>query len=284
MLMARGSVLRGAGAVTAALVWASGCGLAEVEEQGGRPGTWLTWLYSVRIAGRPLVTSEAALAFAWSLAAVLMLTIIAVVGTRRLSLRPRGLQTLLELLVGSLRSIIERIMGPRGVEFLPFVGALFIYIAFMNLLTVVPGFMAPTSNLSITAGLALVVFGVVQYYGLKEQGAGYIKHFVEGVPLQFPYLLLAPLVFLIHFIAEIFRPITLAIRLFGNLMAGHTVIFVLIGLVVGLLRRYLIPIPVQLPNLVLEVLVSIVQAAIFSMLTAVYLDGVLHHAEHTEGG
>jgi F-type H+-transporting ATPase subunit a len=261
---------------------AVGAALAKTEEGGPHEGTWLNWLYAVEVRGRPLVSSEAALAFAWSVAAALVLGLLVALSTRRLSVRPRGVQVLLEMLVGTLRGMVVGVMGPRGVEFLPFIGTLFIYIAFMNLLGLVPGFMSPTSNLSITAGLAIMVFVVVHYYGVREQGAGYLKHFVEGVPLQLPYVLLAPLVFAVHVVGEIVRPVTLALRLFGNLMAGHMVLMILIGLVVGLAAQRWIPVPIQLPNMALEILVAIVQAMIFAMLTAVYLSGVLHREEAEE--
>jgi len=240
-----------------------------------RPSTWLDWLLSLRVAGKPLFHSEAALAFAWSLVAIIALVILSTAGTRRLSMKPRGLQTLLETVVGGLRSLVEGVMGPRGVEFVPFIGTLFIYIALMNLMGLVPGFMAPTSNLSITAALAVVVFVVVQYQGFRERGMGYPKHFVEGVPLRAVYLPLAALVFVIHVIGEIFRPVTLALRLRGNIMAGETVVIILVGLGAVLMAKVKVPVPLQLPNLLLEVLVGFVQATIFCMLTAVYLSGVL---------
>jgi F-type H+-transporting ATPase subunit a len=95
-------------------------------------------------------------------------------------------------------------------------------------------------------------------------------------------VLLAPLVFAVHLVGEVVRPLTLALRLFGNLMAGHRVLVVLMGLVIGLARKW-IPVPVQLPNMVLEVLVAIVQAAIFSMLAAAFMGGVLRQAEAKTG-
>ncbi len=264
-----------------ALLWGGRRAAAAAEGGPPHPQTWLDWLLSVEVGGRPLLHSEAAVSFAWSLVAIAVLTGVAVVGTRRLSMKPKGLQTMLELAVGGLRGMVVGVMGPRGVEFLPFVGTLFVYIAFMNLMGLVPGFMAPTSNLNITAGLAVVVFVTVQYCGFRERGVGYIGHFVEGVPLQFPYFLLAPLVFAVHLVGELFRPVTLALRLFGNLMAEETVVLILIGLVVGLARHW-IPLPVQLPNLLLGALVSLVQAAIFAMLAAVYLGSVLHEPEGAE--
>jgi F-type H+-transporting ATPase subunit a len=245
------------------------------------PHTWLDWIISVEVGGKPLLHGDAMIAFAWSLVAIAILATVSVLGTRRLSERPRGIQTALEMIVGGLRGLVVSIMGPAGSKFVPFIGTLFVYIALMNLMGLVPGFMAPTSNLNITAGLAIVVFVVVQYYGIRENGLGYLKHFIAGVPPRFPYLLLAPLVFATHLVGELFRPVTLALRLFGNLMAEETVVLILIGLVAGLARHW-IPLPLQLPNMLLGVLVSLVQAAIFAMLATVYLDGVVRHAEAEE--
>ena len=228
-----------------------------------------------------MVRGEGAMAFAWALVAMVVLTLVCGLGTRRPSEMPRGLQTLLEMVVGALKNLVVSVMGPRGVEFVPFIGSLFIYIALMNLMGLVPGFMSPTSNLNITAGLAIVVFTMLHYLGVRERGAGYLKHFIEGVPLQFPYILLAPLVFFVHLVGELVRPMTLAVRLFGNMMAGHTVLMIFIGLVVGLARRW-IPVPVQLPNMALEIIVGIVQAMVFSMLAAVYLSLVLREEEAVE--
>ncbi len=255
---------------------------ARVEESGGseHPGTWLNWLLAVKVGGHPLVTGAGGIALAWSVVAIIILTVISVVGTRRVSLRPRGLQTLLEMAVGGLQGMVEGIMGPRGAEFTPFIGALFIYIALMNLLGMVPGVVSPTSNLNTTAGLAVMVFVVVQFWGLKERGFGYLKHFVAGVPMQFPFLLMAPLVFFIHVVGELMRPVTLALRLFGNIMGEETVVLSLIALVIPLEKRFIF-VPVQLPNMLLGMVTAFVQALIFSMLAAVYLAGVMHE-EHEE--
>jgi F-type H+-transporting ATPase subunit a len=249
------------------------------EEAGGpHPQTWLNWVTSLSWQGRPIVNAGAVLAFAWSLVAITLIAGICMIGTRRVSIKPRRMQTALELIVGSLRGLVVGIMGPRGNDFVPFIGTLFLYIAFMNLMSLVPGFMAPTSNVNITAGLAIIVFVVVQYYGFREQGLRYLNHFIMGVPREFPYILLAPLVLVIHVLGELFRPVTLALRLFGNLMAEEMIVLILIGLVLGLARRG-IPVPIQLPNMALGMLVSVVQALIFSMLATVYLDGVMRHVE-----
>ena len=269
------------GATAVLVLWSSAAAVAQEGEGPAEPQTWLNWLSAVKIHGHPLVSGTAALAFAWSLFVSVMLLALSVLGTRRLSLKPRGLQTLLEMVVGALRSFVVGVMGSRGVEFVPFIGALFIYIAVMNLLGLAPGFMSPTANLSTTAALALTVFVVVQYYGWREQGIGYLKHFIEGVPLRIAYLPFLLLVFVIHVAGEIFRPLTLALRLFGNMMGEEIVVASLVGLSVPILAKWWIPIPIQLPNLVLALITSFVQAMIFATLTAVYLAGVLH--EPAEG-
>ncbi len=265
---------RWAAAAGCLLLLSAGPAAFAEEAAGPHPGSWLNWLFALRIAGHPVISSDAALAFAWSLVAILILALLAVLGTRRLSLQPGRFQMLLEMTVGGLRAMVEGVMGPRAVEFAPFTGTLFIYIAVMNLLGMVPGFISPTANLNTTAGLALVVFVAVQYQGLREQGVGYVKHFVAGVPLQLPFLLMAPLVFFIHVVGEVMRPVTLALRLFGNIMGEETVVLSLIALVVPLAKR-LILIPVQLPNMLLGLVTALVQALIFAMLAAVYLTGVL---------
>jgi F-type H+-transporting ATPase subunit a len=254
---------------------------ARAEEGGGEvaPPSWLNWLMQVRIAGRTVISSPAAMALAWSLVAAAVVVAVSVIATRRAAVRPGKLQLALEMVVGTLRGLVVTIIGPRGVDFVPFIGTLFVYIAAMNLLGLVPGFLPGTSNLSITAALAIVVFVTVQYYGFRENGIGYLKHFVEGVPSHPAYFPLMVLVFVVHVISELIRPVTLALRLFVNIMAGEAVVLVLIGLMVPVLMRHWIPIPVQLPNLVLEVLIAIVQAMVFSLLAAVYLAGVVRQEE-----
>jgi F-type H+-transporting ATPase subunit a len=240
-------------------------------------GTLLNWLFQVKVFGRPIVTDSAELAFAFSLLLILVLGVVSAIGGRRFSVRPGPFQVFLETALGALRGVVESVAGPRGVGFLPFIGTLFIYIALMNMMGVIPGFVSPTASLSTTLALALVVFLVVQFYGLRVQGLGYIKHFLEGIPLQGAFLLLVPLIFVIHLMGELFRPVSLALRLFGNVTGEETTVLTLIGLVAA--SRYFYWIPVQLPNAALGLLTSVVQALIFSLLTAVYLSTVIHVEE-----
>ncbi len=265
----RGSIL------LVALVLSAGPAMASQAGGEVQASTWLDFLEQVRVAGRPLVSSPAALAFAWSLVAWVGLVGLSLLGTRRVTLRPGKLQLALEMMVGAIRGMVVGVMGPRGVEFVPFIGALFIYIVTMNLLGLAPGAMSGTANLSITAGLAVVVFCVVHYVGFRRHGLGYLEHFVEGVPKRLIYLPLLALIFVIHLVSEVVRPVTLALRLFGNMFAGETVILILIALVAPFYLRTHIPLPLQLPNMVLEVLIAVVQAMVFSMLATVYLAGVV---------
>lgn len=257
-------------------------GLACASEGGGESGNWLTWLERVHIGGATPIDNPARLAFVWSLLAAVVLAVGAALGTRRLSLRPTRLQVALEMIVSGLRGMAVSVIGPRGADFTPFIGTLFIYIMIMNLMGLIPGFLAPTSSLSVTAALAVIVFVVVQFYGIKEHGFGYLGHFIEGVPGSIWYLPLAVLVFIVHLLGEFARPLTLAVRLFGNIMAGETILAVLTGMSVAILLKFKLPIPLQFPNLVLEVLISVVQAAVFSMLTAVYLAGVVGETKGAE--
>jgi F-type H+-transporting ATPase subunit a len=256
---------------------ACACLPAWAEEVAGEaaPPSWLNWLTRVKIGGHALIAGPAAMAFAWSLVAGGTVLALSAIATRRAAVRPGKLQLALEMAVGTVRDLTVTIIGPRGADFVPFIGTLFIYIATMNLLGLLPGFLPGTSNLSVTAGLAIVVFVTVQYYGFREHGLAYLKHFVEGVPPHLIYLPLMVLVFAVHLISELIRPVTLALRLFVNIMAGEAVLLALIALMVPFLLRHWIPVPVQLPNLVLEVLIGVVQAMVFSLLAAVYLAGAV---------
>jgi len=264
------------------------------EEGGEHVGTWLNWLFKVKVGGHPVVSNPAELAFAWAVVLVIALMAAAVIGSRRLAVRPGPFQTLLETAVGALQSVIEGVMGPKGKDFLPFIGSIFIYVFLMNLMGIIPGFLSPTSNLSITAAMAVSIFVVVQFYGFKESGFGYLKHFLEGLPpppslrtTALPWyvvqlLLLALMgafIFAVHLIGEFVRPVSLSLRLFGNIAGEEAIVLTLVTLVAA---TRLFWIPVQLPNLALGLLTAFVQALVMSLLAAVYLSGVVPHASEAE--
>lgn len=206
----------------------------------------------------------------------LALSVFAIVSTRKLRLIPESkLQTLLEFVVGSLDSFVEGIIGPQGRKYTPFIGTLFIYILAMNLLGLIPPFKSPTANLSITASLALVVFFAYNYAAIREVGVKSWARHLMGEPIW-----LAPLMLPIHLIGELARPVSLSIRLFGNMFGEETVLIILAGMTVVVVP-YLIAIPTQFPIMVFDIFISVVQALVFAMLSAIYISlAIADHAEH----
>lgn len=210
---------------------------------------------------------------------ILVLIIISILATRRLRKIPETAgQGLIELIVTSLNNFVAGIIGPGGEKYTPFVGTIFIYILSMNLLGLIPGFKAPTSSLSITIAMALVVFVMYNYFGIREVGLlKYLKHLL-GEPLW-----LAPLMLPIHIIGELARPLSLSIRLFGNIFGEETILVILAGMSFALIRYHGIPVitlPVQFPMMVFAVFTSFVQALVFAMLSTIYISIAVSHEEH----
>ncbi|MEK7368845.1 MAG: F0F1 ATP synthase subunit A [Planctomycetota bacterium] len=206
---------------------------------------------------------------------IIFLSFLSILVTSRLEKIPGTMQALLELVVEGLDEFIESQMGHVGRAFLPFLGSLLIYILFMNLIGQIPLFHSPTANYNTTLALTLIVFLVTQYQGIKTRGpVGYIRHFV-GDPLW-----MAPIFFPLHIIQEFLaRPLSLSVRLFGNLMGEHTVLAIFIGFSPLLLG--FIPIPIQLPIVLLDMLCATLQAIIFFLLACFYISSAMGvHDEH----
>ena len=181
-----------------------------------------------------------------------------------LALAPRGLQNFVEVMVESLLKIAEENIGHHwGKYFFPLIGTIGLYILVCNFMGLIPGFTAPTSNINTTASMAVPVFLATHYYGIKVHGFKYIKHFLG------PIVWLAPMMFVIEFIGHLVRPVTLSVRLFGNMIAKHMILFAL-----GLLAPVIIPVAI----LGLGVLVSLIQAFVFVLLTSLYLAGSVEEA------
>ena len=156
--------------------------------------------------------------FQLSLLAFLIIVVGVVLGTRRLKIVPHGLQNVLEMLIEILYSLPEMVMGPRGRQYAPFVSTFAIYIVVMNALGLIPFLKSPTASLSVTLGMAIVAFVGVQYFGFKAQGVKYLAHFVGPVPWL--VLLFLPL----EIVAELVRPVSLSMRLYGNIFGEEQVI------------------------------------------------------------
>jgi F-type H+-transporting ATPase subunit a len=176
------------------------------------------------------------------------------------------LRTFFEVLAESLYGMVEGAMGEKNAKrFYPLIGALFIFILFNNLFALIPGFSAPTDSLKTNVGLAIFVFLLTHVYGVKEHGLAYFKHFLGPSPA------LIPLMLPIELISHLARPMSLAVRLMGNMMADHKVVMSFFALV---------PILVPLPFLLLGLLVCLVQALVFCTLTMVYIGSAIEHEEH----
>jgi F-type H+-transporting ATPase subunit a len=177
-----------------------------------------------------------------------------------------GLRNIYELLVEATLGIAEGVMGRKKAEkFLPLVGTLVFFILFNNLIGLVPGFLPATDTLKTNVALAVTVFLMTHVFGVAEHGIKYFKHFAGPLPV------LAPLMVPIELISHIARPVSLSLRLLGNIAADHKVVSAFF---------VLIPILVPLPFMILGILVSIVQTLVFSLLTMVYIDMAVAHEEH----
>jgi F-type H+-transporting ATPase subunit a len=204
---------------------------------------------------------------------IIGLTVLSYMATRRLQRIPKGLQNAMETVVGALEGYTTGVMGPSGKKFAPLVGTFFIYIFSMNLLGIVPGMLAPTANLTTTIALGLVAITVVHFHSIRILGVkNYVMHYF-GEPLW-----LAPLMFPLHVIGELARPLSLAVRLFGNIFGEDKVVISFAMLSPFILGW--IPIPLQVPMMAFAIFGGFVQALVFSTLTAIYI--VVTVGEHAE--
>lgn len=171
---------------------------------------------------------------------------------------------LFELLINLIVNIVDENMGKEGRRFIPLLCSVFIFIFFSNLLGLIPGFSAPTSDINTNLACAIVVFFSYHYYGIKEHGIKYIKQFTG------PIWAISWLMFPIEIIGHLSRPLSLSVRLFGNIMGDHKILVIF-----TLLVPYIIPVPF----IMLGLFVAFLQAFIFTMLSMVYLAGAVSH-EH----
>ncbi|MBF0472705.1 MAG: F0F1 ATP synthase subunit A [Nitrospirae bacterium] len=200
----------------------------------------------------------------YSWLAMIILVTAAVIVRTTMELIPRGFQNFIETLVEALYDLCEDNLGKHWAETLfPLIGTLGLYILLCNLMGLLPGFECPTANINTTASCAVPVFLLTHYYGLKVHKLSYFKHFV-GPIRSVPAIPLMILMFIVEVIGHIARPLTLSVRLFGNMISKHLILGVL-----ALLAPAIIPTAI----LGLGVLVSVVQAFVFVLLTILYLSG-----------
>jgi len=201
-----------------------------------------------------------------------------VAGTSR-RLVPTKLQSLAELLVDFIRGMILDTMGKDGMRFFPFLATLFLFILFCNLLGLIPGSYTVTSQIVVTAAFALFVYSMSVVVGVALHG---VKFFGILIPPGTPRWLL-PLMMPIELISQLARPLSLAVRLFANMTAGHTVLAVLFGMALSLpLLIGWLPFAFTIAINGLEVFIAFIQAYIFTILTCVYLGDAMHLHGHDD--
>jgi F-type H+-transporting ATPase subunit a len=224
-----------------------------------------------------------AVLYMW-ISAVIVLVFFLVI-SKRLKKEPDGLQTVGETLMNFATGHLTGQMGEKGKKYYYLVLTIFAYIFTMNLLGLIPKpeFLkpyTPTANINVTFGMAFVVFLVTQYQGFRRHGfGGYLKSFLcpPGVPKALAYPLHV-IFFVVHVMGELFKPLSLAIRLFGNTIAGHLVILVMIGLVLKF-QSYLIAVPPLAFVLAMngfEIFVAFLQAYIFALLSVIYIESAIY--------
>ena len=208
----------------------------------------------------------------WMAIAVVCIVLLLVIGTRKRAVVPSRTQSVAETLYGFVYTMVEDVTGKDGIKYFPYIFTLFIFILFSNFLGLLPMAFTTTSLIAVTAILAFAVFFTVTILGFVKNGAAFLGLFwVSSAPLA-----LRPILAVIEIISYFVRPVSHSIRLAGNLMAGHAVLKVFAGFAqVGLLVA-----PIAILGVVaiyaLEVLVSAIQAYVFTILTCVYLKDALH--------
>lgn len=189
---------------------------------------------------------------------------------------PGRAQSVAEMLYEFVANMIRENVGTEGMKYFPFVFSLFIFILALNMLGMIPGTFTVTSHIVVTFALAALVFLVVTAIGFINHGAGYLKLFVpDGVPIW-----LMPLIVPIEVISYLIRPISLSVRLFANMMAGHTMLKVFAGFAVSLpVVAKAAPVLFTVAFTGLEFVVAFLQAFIFTVLTCIYLNDAvnMHH-------
>jgi len=196
----------------------------------------------------------------YTLFVFVILALLSVLATRRLSVYPGQTQNVMEVIIGGFDSLLNEIMGENGRKFFPLVATIGLFILFSNLLGIIPGFESPTSNINTNAAMAIIVFLSTHVVGIKEHGLKYFKQFLG------PVWWLIPLMLPIEVISHISRPLSLTFRLFGNIKGEDIVLLVVLFLV-----PYFVPIPV----FILMIFTSLVQTLVFMLLAMMYIAGAM---------
>ena len=212
---------------------------------------------------------------------IIILSTLCILGARAMTMVPGRFQNVIEWAIEGLDNFIGGVLGPEGRRFVPFLGTLFLYIYLQNVFGLIPLMFTPTSMIESTASLAICVFLYVQWTAVRMNGiGGYLRH-LAGDPHDLTGWLMSPLLFPLHVIGELARPLSLSLRLFGNMMGEETLIAVFVGLGITVLAFTHLPIgvPLQVPFMFLALLTTLIQALVFTLLSTIYFALVLPHHE-----
>jgi len=200
-------------------------------------------------------------------------------GTRTRATVPGRLQALAEMLYEFVRNMAIDQIGLEGITYFPFVFTLFMFVLMGNLLGLIPFMFTYTSHIAITGALALFVILLATFVGLRQHGLHFFSYFApQGAPMA-----LMPLIVVIEVVSYLSRPVSLSMRLFANMMAGHMILAVFASFAVVLgslgfvgLVGAIVPFGINIPLIGFELLVAILQAYVFAILTCIYLHDAVH--------
>lgn len=191
---------------------------------------------------------------------MLLLALFAILATRGMAIYPNRFQNVMEVIISGFYSLLMDTMGEHGKKFFPLIATLGLYILTSNLLGLFPGFESPTANLNTTVSMAIVVFCMTHVVGVKLHGMKYFKQFLG------PVWWLTPLMMPIEIVSHLSRPISLSVRLFGNIMGEDLVLAIVL---------LLVPMLVPMPVLVLMIFTSVIQTLVFMLLAMMYIAGAM---------
>ena len=244
------------------------------EKHGGEPHSPLEQfeikeLVPIEIAGNNISFSNSALMMVITITLILLLMML---GTRKRAMVPGRWQALAELCYEFVANLIRDTVGNEGRKYFPFIFALFMFILIGNMLGMVPYSFTFTSHIAVTFAMAMVVFTGVTILGFAKHGIRFFTFFVPpGVPIW-----MWPLMIPIEIISYLSRPVSLAMRLFANMLAGHTLLKVFAGFVPALGAAGILPLAFVGALTGLELLIAFLQAYVFAILTCLYIDDALH--------
>ncbi|MFH0889311.1 MAG: F0F1 ATP synthase subunit A [Planctomycetota bacterium] len=217
--------------------------------------------------------------FSWFI--IIVLVIITYINSRHLKRIPGRFQAAMEIIIEKLTGLLESLIGYGGKKYLGLLGTIFIFIFCLNLLGLIPGMISPTANWNCTVALSLVTILFVQSYGIKENGfLGYLKH-MSGSPKGIAMWILVPMMFPLHLLGEAVKPLSLSLRLYGNISGEDTIIMAIVNIIQSPPLAWL-PIPSFIGLILMmgfALFTSFLQAFIFTALSCIYIMVMKAHSE-----